>query len=201
MATNKPSISLDMADKYIPNQVSAVIGTDDREARSKFWIAVYTRPRSEKKAASELTKSGVEIYLPIQKQLRKWSDRKKYVDVPIIPMIIFAKISDDEIQRIKSHPLIINILSYPGVKVPAHIPAIQIDNLKYLLNQSDISVSFEQGHFETDDLVMIVRGNLKGLTGQVRNVKDNMTELWMSIDLLGGAVMRINSSDVEHYKR
>ena len=77
MAINKPSISLDMADEYIPNQVSAVIGTDECEARSKFWIAVYTRPRSERKAVSELNKLGIETYLPVQKQLRKWSDRKK----------------------------------------------------------------------------------------------------------------------------
>lgn len=50
---------------------------DGREARSKFWIAAYTRPKSEKKAAVELAKSGIEIYVPIQTQIREWSDRRK----------------------------------------------------------------------------------------------------------------------------
>ena len=70
-----------MNDNSNTHSVPPVNGTDDREARSKFWIAVYTRPRSEKKAASELNKLGIETYLPIQRQLRKWSDRKKIVDV------------------------------------------------------------------------------------------------------------------------
>lgn len=46
--------------------VTPVNGTDDHEAHSKIWIAVYTRPRSEKKVANELSKSGIETYLPIQ---------------------------------------------------------------------------------------------------------------------------------------
>lgn len=57
--------------------VTPVNGTDDHEAHSKIWIAVYTRPRSEKNVANELSKSGIETYLHIQKQLRIWSDRKK----------------------------------------------------------------------------------------------------------------------------
>lgn len=67
-----------------------------------------------------------------------------------------------------------------------------------MLNQSEIPISFEQGHFVTNDVVKITRGKLKGLVGQVRTVKDVMTELWMSIDILGGAVMRIKSSELKH---
>lgn len=180
------------------NIVSAVIGADDREACSKFWIAAYTRPRSEKKAAVELSKLGMESYVPIQRQVRMWSDRKKFVDVPLIPMIIFVNIYNDELFKIKSHSLIIKVLSHPGAKEPAHIPSEQIVNLKFILNQSDIPVSFQQGRFVTRDVVKVTRGNLKGLVGQVLNVKKDMTELWMSIDLLGGAVMRIKSSELEH---
>lgn len=190
-----------MNDDLNTHCVTPVNGTDDREARSKFWIAAYTRPRSEKKTASELIKLGIETYVPIQSQLKVWSDRKKYIDVPVIPMIIFAKTSIEELIKVKSHPLIINILTYPGSKSPARIPVVQIENLRYMLSQSDIPVSFEHGYFETDDMVTIIRGNLRGLVGQVRNIKKDKTELWISIDLLGGAVMRINSSEVKHSKR
>ena len=44
--------------------VSAVNGTDDREAHEKFWVAAYTRPRCEKKAVAEIKKLGIETYLP-----------------------------------------------------------------------------------------------------------------------------------------
>ncbi len=189
-----------MAENTNPKFDSSVNGTDDREARSKFWIAAYTRPRSEKKAAAELNRLGIDIYVPIQKQLRVWSDRKKWVDVPVIPMVIFAKVTEEDVHAVIIHSLIIRIISQPGKKEPAHIPSNQIENLKFMLGQSDTPVSFEQGQFATDDVVQVIRGNLKGLIGQVREVKDNMTEIWMSIDMLGGAVMKIRSSELEHIK-
>ena len=102
--------------------VTSVPGTDDREACSKFWIAAYTRPRSEKKAALELSKFGIETYVATQKQLKIWSDRKKYVDVPVIPMVIFVNITGNQILRVKQHPLIIKIISQPGKNALAHIP-------------------------------------------------------------------------------
>ena len=187
-----------MNDNLNTHGVPPVNRTDDREARSKFWIAVYTRPRSEKKAASELNKLGIETYLPIQKILKEWSDRKKLVDVPVIPMILFANITSDNLHPIKTHPLILNYISDSEKKGPACIPNNQIEKLKFMLGQSEVPVSFEQGYFKSDEIVEIVRGSLKGLTGQVKAVKNNMTEVWISIDLLGGAVMKIKSIELEH---
>lgn len=184
--------------KGIKESVTPAIVTDGREACSKFWIAVYTRSRSEKKASLELSKLGIEIYLPIQKQLRTWSDRKKLVDVPVIPMIIFANITTEDLIKIKAHPLIINYIYDSNKKGPAHIPSNQIETLKYMLGQSEISVSFEQGNFKSNDVVKILRGSLKGLIGQVKAVKEDMTEVWISIDILGGAVIRIKSCELEH---
>lgn len=180
------------------NMIPSVNGTDGREARPKFWIAVYTRPRSEKKAAFELNKLGIETYLPIQKLLRKWSDRKKIVDVPVIPMILFAYITSDDLHEIKGHPLILSYISNSKKEGPAHIPNDQIEKLKFMLGQSEVPVSFEQSYFKSNEIVEIVRGSLKGLIGQVKAVKDDMTEVWISIDLLGGAVMRIKSAELEH---
>ena len=49
------------------------------------WYAVYTRPRSEKKALITLSEDGYEVYLPLKKTLRQWSDRKKWIEFPLIP--------------------------------------------------------------------------------------------------------------------
>ena len=179
---------------------SSVNVTDDREAHPRFWIAAYTRPRSEKKAALELMKSGIETYVPIQKQIRLWSDRKKLIDVVIIPMIIFAQVSIDEILAIKRHPLIINILSLPGQNTPAHIPESQIDNLKMMLTQSEEKVEFLEGTFSTNDKVIVVKGSLKGLVGEVKEVKNNTTIVWVAVDLLGGALIKLENQILKHYE-
>jgi len=41
------------------------------------WYAIYTRPRAEKQVAERLHEKGIHVYLPLQKKLRQWSDRKK----------------------------------------------------------------------------------------------------------------------------
>ena len=97
-----------------PPYGSSVNGTDDREACPKFWIALYTRPRSEKKVRAYLDSIGVENYLPVQNQLRQWSDRKKMVEVVVIPMIIFVRTESQNLSNLLRNPLIIKSLNLMG---------------------------------------------------------------------------------------
>ena len=48
------------------------------------WYPVYTHPRAEKKACQALLNKGIETYLPLHRQLKQWSDRKKWVEEPFI---------------------------------------------------------------------------------------------------------------------
>lgn len=180
---------------------SSVYGTGDREARSKFWVALYSRPNSEKKLAEELSKLGIESYVPVQTQLRKWSDRRKKVDVVIIPMIVFAHISSEDVAVIRTRPHVIRILSYPGEKKPASIPDSQIEQLKLLLKNADTEVSFVPNIYVKDDPVEIVRGNLMGLIGYVERTADGNTNLIIIIEILGGAKVTISTSDIKPLKR
>lgn len=186
------------ADTYKITSTSSPNGTDDREACSKFWIAAYTRPKSEKKAATELTKnSGIETYAPTQTVVKQWSDRKKKVDAVVIPMIIFAEVStEEEILEVKKHPLIIKVLTLPGQRIPAHIPSNQIEQLKFMLNESDKPVEFVKGNFKVLDSIKVVRGHLAGLSGVVQKTPDNKTYIIVTIDMLGGARVSVNLSDI-----
>ena len=40
----------------------------------KNWIVVRSKPRSEKIAYTQLKEKGIEAYLPLLKEQRKWSD-------------------------------------------------------------------------------------------------------------------------------
>lgn len=183
--------------KINEESVTPVIGTDGREARSKFWIALYTRPNSEKKAADSIAKFAEEVYVPTQTVVRQWSDRKKKVDMVVIPMVIFAKVSSSDILNIKKQPLIIRTLAMPGSKDASPIPEKQINSLKFMLNASTEPVTFEPGVFRISDNVIVVRGNLKGLIGQIKRLPDNKVRLIIAIDFLGGASMEINLTDIE----
>lgn len=185
-----------MDENNISELVPAVDVTDDREVRSKFWIAPYTRPRSEKKAPLELSKFGIETYVPIQKQLRPLNDRKKVVDVSVILMIVFAQIKEEDIQIIREHSLIVRVISQPGRKVPADIPTEQIDNLKYMLGQSAIPVSFENGYFKSDDFV--TPGQFEGIDRSSQRCKRRYDGSLDIFRFIGGKIVKIKSSEIEH---
>jgi len=57
------------------------------------WYAVQTRPRHEKKVATELQEKGVTIYLPLVAQVRRWSDRRKVIEMPLFPCYAFLHTS------------------------------------------------------------------------------------------------------------
>lgn len=186
-------------DNNLTREDSAANGPVDREARPKHWIAVYTRPKSEKKAAFELTKTGIETYVPMQTVSRQWSDRIKKVDIVVIPMIIFARITMDDILTVKKHPLVIKVLSYPGRKQPAKIPEDQINNLKLMLKHAETPVEFVGKSFKLAESVIVKNGKLEGLTGRVERIDGSRTRLIVSIDMLGGAMVEINTEDLEIY--
>lgn len=130
-----------------------------------------------------------------------WSDRKKTVEVPVIPMIVFIKIDsdNDDIRNIITYPLVIKILTLPGEKSPAKIAQNEIDNLQFLLGQSEIPVSFEFGKYSVKDNVRIIRGNLQGIVGEIIAITDDMTTIRVIVDLLGGAIVQIKRSDILPY--
>ena len=55
------------------------------------WIAVYTKPRHEKAVSNELYKKGYEVFLPLLKERRKWSDRKKWIEFPLFRSYLFVR--------------------------------------------------------------------------------------------------------------
>lgn len=182
-------------------EFSTVNVTDDREAYPKFWIAAYTRPKSEKKAATEIEALHIETYVPTQKAVRQWSDRKKKVDVVLIPMVMFARVTAEDIITIKKHPLIIKVLTFPGQKEAARIPDQQISDLKFMLHEADTPVTFIPQPFNLTDTVRVTRGKLSGLTGKVERITEGKTKLIVSIDLLGGAMVEIDTSDLETFSQ
>ena len=181
-----------------PRNSSSVNGTDDREACTKSWIALYTRPRSEKKVRDYLNSIGIENYLPVQYQLRQWSDRKKLVEVVVIPMVIFVTIERSGTFSIPPNPLIIKPLyQIGGGKKPAIIPDSQIERLKFILGQSDYPVTFDSTIFKVNDKVRVVRGPLMGLTGEIVNCDDIYLELAVPIGIRGAARLNIEKINVE----
>lgn len=85
---------------------SLVNGTNDREAYPKRWVAALVQMNCEKKVASKLDKLGITNYVPIQKEVHQWSDRKKIIDRIVIPMVVFVHLTPNEEDEFRKLPFI-----------------------------------------------------------------------------------------------
>jgi transcription antitermination factor NusG len=133
--------------------------------RLKLWYVVYTRSRSEKKVHAELTASIIESFLPLQKQLRQWNDRKRWVEVPLLTGYCFVHISKKEYLSVLQTP---NVLSYVMFeKKPAVVPDRDIDYLKQMLRQSEFEVSVSSDSYHPGEKVEIIKSPLMGLQGEL----------------------------------
>ena len=84
-----------------------------------------------------------------------------------------------------------------GGKKPAIIPDSQIEQLKFILGQSDYPVTFDSTIFKVNDKVRVVRGPLMGLTGEIVNCDDKYLELAVPIGIRGAARLNIEKINVE----
>ena len=97
------------------------------------WYAVRTRPRHEKKVASELEEKGIKIYVPLVNQVRRWSDRRKIIQVPLFSCYTFVHSILDLQLRLAIYS-ISGALGFVGPNNQAvAIPAAQIETIQSLM--------------------------------------------------------------------
>jgi transcription antitermination factor NusG len=155
----------------------------DRNTK-KNWYALYTRPRSEFKAAEQLEAVSINYYLPTVTVIRQWSDRKKKITEPVIRGYIFIKADEQERLLALEQFSIVRCINERGM--PAVIPDWQIDNLKRMLEyQSEFHII--QG-LVPGKKVKIVDGPFSGVLATYREFENERT-ISVSIELLNRSVI------------
>ncbi|MFQ6612824.1 MAG: UpxY family transcription antiterminator [Fidelibacterota bacterium] len=131
------------------------------------WIAVRSKPRAEKVACEQLVKKGITAYLPLVKQKRKWSDRTKWVELPLFSSYLFAKIElKNSIFVLQTHG-VSSIVRFNGT-----IAIIQdkvVESIRMALEGGYTLEATE--YFSVGDEVEVIAGPMKGARGMVIRVK------------------------------
>ena len=169
----------------------------DLNARStKNWYPVYTQPRAEKKAYQALTGKGFEAYLPLHRQLKQWSDRKKWVEEPFIKSYIFVNIAQHEQADILMTKGISRFLYFMGK--PASMPNRQITELK-LLMASPYELEITEENLQTGEKIMIKAGPLKGMTGEIISQR-SQKQLILRLESIGcSIIVHVATSYIERF--
>lgn len=134
-----------------------------------FWYALYTKSRAEKKVLLEFELQGIEAYLPLQRKLRQWSDRKKWVETPLISGYIFVHITLKEYDLVLRTPGVVTYVRFEGKA--AIIPDDQIETIKRMMRQSNFAVEISHELFKEGDPVEVIAGPLIGMQGMLVQFK------------------------------
>jgi len=159
-----------------------------------LWYALYTKARAEKKVYDELREKGIEAYLPLRRELRQWSDRKKWVDMPIINSYIFVHIPVSEYLRVFEAKGVVSYVSFKGKAIV--IPDCEIEAMRRAV-ESNLSFNVEASTVQKGQTITITSGPLKGITGEVIEVQ-GVKKLYLRISNIGYTlVVNLNDEQLE----
>ena len=150
------------------------------------WYAIRVKSRSEKKVYADLEEQNIEAYLPLQRKLRQWSDRKKWVETPLISGYVFVFISRKEYELVLR---IYNVVSYIYFEGKAAIIREgDINLLKRMLGQTESEVEITLEPLKPGQKVKIISGPLMGVVGELIDFKGK-NKVALRIPPLGYSVL------------
>lgn len=145
------------------------------------WYVLYVRYRHEKKVEKKLNDQQFEVFLPMTRSIRIWSDRKKKILKPLFPCYVFVMIRTKlEFYDALSVDGVVKYLRF-GLDY-AQVRANEISQIKQLLNLETISdISCIRNLPERGQKMKINYGALKGLNCEVINTKKH-SNIFVKID-------------------
>jgi len=167
----------------LPDNEAGRMVSPDNEMTGEPWYALWVRSRHEKSVTEILQNKGVETFLPLCKSRRRWSDRIRDLELPLIPGYVFCRF--DRKHRIP-------ILATPGVvqivgagKTPEPVDEIEMESL---ISAARSGLHLQLWPFlKAGQRVLIEEGPLRSLEGILVTTKGK-DQLIISVTLLQRSV-------------
>jgi transcription antitermination factor NusG len=147
------------------------------------WFALTVKPRHEKAVAEALRGKGLEAFLPLYRARRLWSDRVKFVDLPLFPGYIFSRFEYGNWLPVRATLGVRSIVGSGGQ--PTSVDDAEIGALQAIVG-SGLPVE-PWPYIHVSQLVRIESGCLAGVEGILIREKDPWRVV-VSIKLLQRAV-------------
>jgi transcription termination/antitermination protein NusG len=131
-----------------------------QEYPAASWYALTTRSRQEKLVRDGLADRGIEQLLPLTRRLSQWSDRKKWIEVPLFSGFCFGRFSLENQLSVLTVPGVVRIV---GCKGPEAIPDEEMLSLQKLAVSG---LDYERHEYcEEGMIVEVIGGPLAGVRG------------------------------------
>ena len=146
------------------------------------WYVIHTKPRCEKKTEKQLLSLGINAYSPTRNEIRFWSDRKKRIQVPVLPSMLLVNIEEKDINRVFACPGVIRFMFWLGKR--AVVRQSEVDTLKkYLKGDYNLTNSKVSNIKVGDNFSLSSFNNEKGIVNRIS--KNN---IWINLKSIGYSV-------------
>jgi transcriptional antiterminator RfaH len=148
------------------------------------WHVLYTYANFERKVQEVLQSKKIEVYLPLVKTEKKWSDRKKVLEKPLFPNYLFIRPENGK-------------FNYSSLTVKGAVRFVKTDGRPCLVRDNEIvliqkliSITgdiTQENSYKKGDQVQVLDGPFEGLCGTVRELS-GMNKLYVHLELLNQTI-------------
>ncbi len=146
------------------------------------WYVLHTKPRSEKKVEEMLLSIGINAYCPTRSEIRFWSDRKKRIQVPVLPTMVLVNIEDKDINRVFECRGVVRYMFWLGKR--AVVRQSEVDILKKYLKGDYNFINTKLSNIKVGDNFSLSSFNNE--CGIVNRISNN--NIWIYLKSIGYSV-------------
>lgn len=125
------------------------------------WFALRVRSHCEKMVAAAARAKGFEDFLPLQRRQQRWSDRAKWLEVPLFPGYLFCRLNPEHRFSLLTIPGVMHIVCVG--RVPEPVNEKEILAIQHAV-RSDVPIE-PWSFLEAGRRVRLSSGPLMGLEG------------------------------------
>ena len=159
------------------------------------WYAVQTLYRYEQRISRDLTAKGFLTYLPLLRETRQWTDRKKVIEVPAFGGYLFVRHDASSRNRVR-------VLETSGVvrmlgdnHSPVPVADFEIESLQRTL-ESNVACQ-RCDYLTAGAMVQVKSGPLAGIRGRLIRIHNGL-RLVLSVPTVQQAIsVEVDLKDVE----
>jgi transcription antitermination factor NusG len=154
------------------------------------WFALSVKPRHEKSVVQALRLQQLEEFLPLYREQHAWSDRTRWVEVPLFAGYVFCRFSFADRLAVLNTRGVIRILGAGNIFAP--VSEEQISELRAVVASG--LPARPCSYLAPGEMVRVERGPLAGVRGMVLRHK-GVTSVVVSVEILQRSVVVEVDSD------
>jgi transcription antitermination factor NusG len=166
---------------------------EDTAQCSKYWFAVFTSPRHEKRVAAHFVQREIESFLPTYQAIHRWKNGQTvYINLPLFPGYVFAHVGRRERVRLLSVPGVVTIVG--AGREPTAVPDAEIESLRSSLHLRNVE---PHPYLVVGERVRIKAGAMEGLEGILVRKKSHLRVV-LTLELIRQSVaIELRADEVE----